>query len=128
MNGKVVSIIHDSRILRTVKNARVFLPVVIVVHLSDACKSNTNEFSNLVGEATHYGGQTMLRIWLSMSMAGSKPFLGMGKLLAPSLLVVAAAVHLLRLSADGAGAVQLEPGHDALLVENVITIQLPNLF
>ena len=69
----------------------------------------------------------MLRIWLSMSMAGSKPFLGMGKLLAPSLLVVAA-VHLLRLSADGAGAVQLEPGHDALLVKNVITIQLPNLF
>ena len=62
-----------------------------------------------------------------MSMAGSKPFLGMGKLLAPSLLV-AAAVHLLRLSADGAGAVQLEPGHDALLVKNVITIQLPNLF
>ena len=68
-----------------------------------------------------------------MTMAGSKPFLGMGKLLAPSLLVVAAAaaaaaVHLLRLSADGAGAVKLEPGKDALLVKNVITIQLPNLF
>ena len=65
-----------------------------------------------------------------MSMAGSKPFLGVGKLLAPSLLVVAAAaaVHLLRLSADGAGAVKLEPGKDALLVKNVITIQLPNLF
>ena len=64
-------------------------------------------------------------------MAGSKPFLGVGKLLAPSLLVVAAAaaaVHLLRLSADGAGAVKLEPGKDALLVKNVITIQLPNLF
>ena len=54
----------------------------------------------------------------------------MGKLLTPSLLVVAAAaaVHLLRLSADGAGAVELEPGKDALLVKNVITIQLPNLF
>ena len=67
---------------------------------------------------------------MCMSMAGSKPFLGMGKLLTPSLLVVAAAaaVHLLRLSADGAGAVELEPGKDALLVKNVITIQLPNLF
>ena len=66
-----------------------------------------------------------------MNMAVSKPFLGIRKLLAPSLLVVtaaaAAAVHLLRLSADGAGAVKLEPGKDALLVKNVITIQLPNL-
>ena len=74
----------------------------------------------------------MKGIWLRMNMAVSKPFLGIRKLLAPSLLVVAAAaaaaVHLLRLSADGAGAVKLEPGKDALLVKNVITIQLPNLF
>ena len=69
---------------------------------------------------------------MCMNMAGSKPFLGVGILLAPSLLVVAAAaaaaIHLLRLSADGPGAVKLEPGKDALLVKNVITIQLPNLF
>ena len=51
--------------------------------------------------------------------------------MAPSLLIwtaAATAVLLLRLSADGAGAVQLEPGHDALLVINVITIKFPDLF
>ena len=62
----------------------------------------------------------------------SKPSLRVWVLVAPSLLIrtggAAAAVLLLRLSADGAGAVQLEPGHDALLVINVITIQFTDLF
>ena len=52
----------------------------------------------------------------------SKPSLRVWVLVTPSLLIRTGAVLLLRLSADGAGAVQLEPGHDALLVINVITI------
>ena len=52
MKGGTVSIIHESWFTpsaRTVKNACVFLPVVIVVHLSDACKSNTNEITSRRG-------------------------------------------------------------------------------